>query len=111
MIGSPDQFLLQPAHLVLEASIVSLQVLRLHLQVVMVLVQVMLILVMCVTVPLLLMMPTLGTLVIILSTKYSSPSTPVLTQCHSLSTTLNSNALLTNSSLRWSHILLICSRL
>ena len=79
MIGSPDQFLLQSAHLVLKASIVSLQVLGLHLQVMMVLVQVMLILMMCMAVPLLLIMPTLGTLVIIFSTKTSPLSSSVFT--------------------------------
>ena len=111
MVGSSDQFLLQPAHLVLKASVVSLQVLRLHLQVVMVFVQVLLILVMCVIVPFPLMMPTLGTLVIILSINYPPPSSSVFTWCLSLSSTLNSNTLLTNSSLQWSRILLVCSSL
>ena len=120
MVGSPDQFLLQPAHLVLKAPVVSFKVLRLHLQVMMVLIvqEVLLLLVMCVIRPMLLLMmsmvhPTLNTLVITLFSKSLPSSSSVFIQCYSLSSsTLNSNALLTNSSLQcWSHILLVCSRL
>ena len=114
MVGPPDQFLLQPAHLVLKAPVVSLKVLRLHLQFMVVLVQALLILVMCVIDPLVLMVvrPILSTLTKSLFTNSPPLTSSVFTQCYSLSSSaLNSNALLSNFSLRWSQILLVCSSL
>ena len=114
MISSPDQFLLQPAHLVLKAPVVSLKVLRLHLQVMMVLVQVLLILFMCVIDSLVLMVvrPILSTLINSFFFESSPLSSSVFTLCYSLpSSALNSNALLSNFRLRWSQILLVCSSL